>query len=56
VKTVTLHLSSAARRLLARERVLRARATIVAHDPAGAIHTAQVIITLRAYRAKHPAV
>jgi hypothetical protein len=56
VKTVTLHLSSAARRLLARERVLRARATIVAHDPAGAIHTAQVIVTLRAYRAKHPAV
>jgi PKD repeat protein len=48
VKTVTLHLSSTARRLLARLRVLHARATIVAHDSAGATHTLQALVTLRA--------
>jgi hypothetical protein len=33
--------------LFARTHLLRARATIVAHDPAGAAHRAQPIVTLR---------
>jgi hypothetical protein len=33
---------------------LRVRATIVAHDPAGATHTTETIVTLRAPRAAHP--
>ncbi len=45
--TVKLRLSAKARALLTRSRVLRARATIVAHDPSGAIHTTQTIVTLR---------
>jgi PKD repeat protein len=56
VKVVTLHLSAKARALLARTHVLRAQATIVAHDPAGATHTTQVTVTLRAptrRRGKH---
>ena len=39
-KAVTLHLSATARKLLARDHTLSARATIVAHNPAGATHTA----------------
>jgi hypothetical protein len=53
VKTVTLHLSARARALLARSRTLHARATIIARDPAGAIHTTQTVVTLRAPRARH---
>jgi Trypsin len=53
VATVKLHLSAKARALLARSRVLRARASIVAHDPAGASHTAQTLVTLRAAKPKH---
>lgn len=49
--TVKLHLSAKARTLLARTRVLHVRATIVAHDPAGATHTTQTILTIRAARA-----
>jgi hypothetical protein len=52
-KTVTLHLSAKARALLARSHVLRVRATIIAHNPAGGTHTGQAIVTLRAPRAKH---
>lgn len=47
VTTVKLHLSAKARKLLARAHVLRARATIVAHDPPGTTHTTQTIVTLR---------
>jgi PKD repeat protein len=47
-KTVTLRLSPRARALLARVRTLRARATLLAHDPLGASHTTQTIVTLRA--------
>ncbi len=50
-KAVTLHLSATARALLARMRVLRVRATIAAHDAAGAAHTAQTTVTLRAPKA-----
>ncbi len=52
VTTVKLHLSAKARALLARSHVLRARATIVAHDPVGASHTTQIVVTLRAASAR----
>ena len=52
IKTITLHLSAKARKLLARMHVLRVRATIVAHDPAGATHTTLATVTLRALKAK----
>jgi hypothetical protein len=51
--TVKLHLSGRARMLLSRTRVLRARATVVAHDPAGVTHTTQTIVTIRAAKAAH---
>jgi hypothetical protein len=47
LKAIILHLSATARKLLAKTHVLRARATIVAHDPAGAAHTTQMTVTLR---------
>jgi hypothetical protein len=46
-KTVTLRLSSSGRTLLARSHMLSARATIVAHDPAGSSHITVVTLTLR---------
>ncbi len=53
-KSVTLHLSAKARALLARAHSLRARATIVARDPQGGVHTTVVVVTLRlAKRAQH---
>ena len=48
--TITVRLNAKARALLARVHVLRARATIVAHDPAGATHTTQSTVTIRAAR------
>jgi len=53
VETVTLHLTAKARKLLAGSHVLRARATIVAHDPSGATHTTQTTVTLRAPKVGH---
>jgi hypothetical protein len=53
VTTVMLHLSANARTLLARMRVLHARATIVAHDPTGAAHTTQTAVAIRAAKATH---
>jgi hypothetical protein len=47
VTTATLQLSAKARRLLAHARVMRVRATIVAHDLVGASHTSKTIVTLR---------
>ncbi len=52
VKMVTLHLSAKARTLLARSHTLHVRVTIVAHNPAGGVHTGQAIATLRAPKAK----
>jgi subtilase family serine protease len=52
VKTVKLQLSARARKLLARSRSLRVRATIAAHDPAGARHTTRTILTLRAPKSR----
>ncbi len=53
VVTVRLHLSARARALLARNHVLRARATVVAHDPADVTHVAHTIVTIRAVRVTH---
>jgi PKD repeat protein len=46
-KALTLHLSSGARSLLGHSRVLRALATIVAHDSAGVTRTVKTSVTLR---------
>jgi hypothetical protein len=51
-KSITLHLSSAARALLSRSHVLQARATVVAHDPSGGSNTAVQTVTLRLAKAK----
>jgi PKD domain len=55
VKAITLHLSAKARAMLAHSHVLKARATIVGRDAAGAAHTTQATVTLRAAssKAKH---
>ena len=53
--TVRLHLAAVARRLLTGTHALRARATIVAHDSAGAAHTAQTNVTIRPARRTHKA-
>ena len=53
VATVRLRLSAKARALLARNHVLRARASVVAHDPAGLTHVAHTIVTIRAHKATH---
>jgi hypothetical protein len=52
-KTITLHLSTKARVLLERIHLLRVRARIVAHDPAGVSHVTQTIATLHAPKARH---
>ena len=52
-KQVALHLSRQALALLGRLHSLRAQALIVAHDPAGATHTTNLTVTLRAAPAKH---
>ena len=51
VTTVRLHLTAAARALLARKHLLRARATIIAHDSTGATHTSQTSVTIRTAKA-----
>ena len=50
---IRLRLSTAARTLLVRAHLLRARATLAAHDPAGATHTSQTLLTISAARATH---
>jgi hypothetical protein len=47
-----LRLSGQARALLARRQKLSATLTIAAHDPAGAKHTTQVAVVVRAAAAK----
>jgi phosphodiesterase/alkaline phosphatase D-like protein len=51
-KTVTLHLTAKARKLLAKLRVVRAKVTITARNPSGASHTSVGSLVLRA-KAKH---
>jgi hypothetical protein len=55
IQAVTLHLSAAARTLLAHSgsRGLRVRVTIVARDSAGQSHTTPALITIHAAKAKH---
>jgi len=55
VKTVTLHLSSPGRTLLAHAHVLSVRVTILAHNTADATHTGTATVTLRPAKpaAKH---
>jgi hypothetical protein len=53
VETVVLHLSAKARALLGRLHSLGVRVTIVAHNPAGASHTAQSITVLLAPKTSH---
>jgi PKD repeat protein len=53
VKAVTLRLSAGARALLAHLHALSARATLQAHDPAGATHTTQTVVTLRIAKPSH---
>jgi hypothetical protein len=53
LRAITLHLSSKARTLLARLLTLRARATLLAHDPQGASHTTSTIVTLHLARPAH---
>jgi hypothetical protein len=50
LSTIRLHLSRAARTLLAHTHLLYARGTVFARDQAGATHTAQTPVTIRAYR------
>jgi PKD repeat protein len=52
-KQVALRLSRQALSLLRRLHSLHAQALIVAHDPAGATHTTNLTVTLRAAPAKH---
>ncbi len=47
LEVVTLHLSAKARALLARLHVLKAKATLVAHDAAGVTKTTSATVTLR---------
>jgi hypothetical protein len=49
---VSVHLSSKGRALLLRVHTLHAQVTIVASDPAGASHTTQTVVTLRAVKGK----
>jgi len=51
--TLTLHLSSKARALLAHTHTVSARATIVARDPEGTSHTTSVSLTLRPAKKHH---
>jgi PKD repeat protein len=53
VKTITLHLSAKARKLLAKSHTLRAKATIVAHDSSGQTHTAVATVTLKLAKKSH---
>ncbi len=53
VKSITLHLSSKARALLAHSHTLRALATVVAHDASGTSRTTKASVTLRAAKASH---
>ncbi len=50
---IGLRLSTAARTLLARAHLLRVRATLAAHDPAGATHSSLTLLTISAAKATH---
>src|SRR5271166_708842 len=51
--TMKLHLSAKARRMLASRHLLHALATVTAHDPAAATHTAKAVVIIRPAKAAH---
>lgn len=53
VKVLSMHLTAKAKKLLAKLHTVRARVTIVAHDPQGHTHTTTAAVTLRAAKKKH---
>jgi PKD repeat protein len=53
VKTITLHLSAKARKLLAKSHTLRAKAKVVAHDSSGATRTSVATVTLKLAKKSH---
>ena len=53
VKLLSLHLSSKAKALLARLHTVRARLTVIAHNPQGTSHTMTAVVTLKAAKKKH---
>ncbi len=53
LKIVSLHLSAKAKKLLAKTHSIRARVTVVAHDPRGGTHTSTAIVTLKAAKKHH---
>ncbi len=52
-KTLTLHLSSAGRKLLTKSHAVAARATVLAHNPEGQRQTTLKTLTLRLAKPKH---
>jgi len=50
VKSLTLHLSSKAKQLLAKSHTIRAKVTILARNPQGAAHTTALTVTLKKHR------
>jgi hypothetical protein len=53
VKVVSLHLTSKAKKLLAKLHTVRARVTIVARNAKGVTHTTSAILTLKAKKTHH---
>jgi hypothetical protein len=53
LKVVSLHLSAKAKKLLAKLHTVRARVTVVAHDPQGGAHTSTALAVLKAAKKKH---
>jgi hypothetical protein len=53
VKTIALHLSAKARKLLAKTHTVRGKATITAHNKTATPHTGTASVTLRAVKKKH---
>jgi hypothetical protein len=47
LQAITLHLSAKGKKLLARLHLLRARATVLAHNPSGQTSSAESVLTLR---------
>jgi hypothetical protein len=53
LKIVALHLSAKAKKLLAKLHTVRARVTVVAHDPQGGANTSTAIAVLKAAKKSH---
>ena len=53
VKSLTLHLTSAARKVLAKLHTVRAKVSILAENPEKASHTTTAVVTLKAAKKHH---